>query len=75
MEEGGKLIFDLKKSAKNLHVRVVPKQIFATELFDLLLFWRIAWTVILNYLDLGMPFVLFILSDVNIGKKSFLVSL
>ena len=25
MEEGGKLIFDLKKLVKNLHVRVVPK--------------------------------------------------
>jgi len=25
MEEGGKLIFDLEKSPKNLHVRVVPK--------------------------------------------------
>ncbi|KEH37320.1 hypothetical protein MTR_2g437520 [Medicago truncatula] len=25
MEEGGKLIFDLEKSSKNLHVRVVPK--------------------------------------------------
>jgi hypothetical protein len=25
MEEGDKLIFDLEKSLKNLHVRVVPK--------------------------------------------------
>jgi len=25
MEEGGKLIFDLEKSVKNLHVWVVPK--------------------------------------------------
>ena len=61
MEEGGKLIFYLEKSLKNLHVQVVPKQIFVAELFDLLLFWRIVWTVIVNYLDLGMPFVLFIL--------------
>ena len=33
------------------------------------------WTVIVNYLDFGIPFVLFILSDVNIGKYPFLVSL
>ena len=33
------------------------------------------WTVIVNYLDFGMPFVLFILSDVNIDKNPFLVSL
>jgi len=33
------------------------------------------WTVIVNYLDFGMPFVLFILSDVNIGKNPSLVSL
>jgi hypothetical protein len=25
MDEGGKLILDLEKSSKNLHVRVVPK--------------------------------------------------
>jgi hypothetical protein len=49
--------------------------IFDVELFDLLLFWRIAWTVILNYLDFGMPFVLFIFSNANIGKNPFLVSL
>ncbi|RHN73497.1 hypothetical protein MtrunA17_Chr2g0299111 [Medicago truncatula] len=33
------------------------------------------WTVIVNYLVFGMPFVLFILSDVNIGKNPFFVSL
>ena len=33
------------------------------------------WTVIVNYLDFEMSFVLFILSDVNIGKNPFLVSL
>lgn len=33
------------------------------------------WTVIVNYLDFGMPFVLFILSDVNNDKNPFLVSL
>ena len=38
MEEGGKLIFDLEKSPKNLHVRVV---LFAVEQFELLLFLRI----------------------------------
>ncbi|KEH40897.1 hypothetical protein MTR_1g037140 [Medicago truncatula] len=41
MEEGGKLIFDLEKLSKNLHVRAVPKYIFAVKLFELLLFWRI----------------------------------
>jgi len=33
------------------------------------------WTVIINYIDFGMPFVLFIFSYVNIDKNSFLVSL
>jgi len=33
------------------------------------------WTVIVNYLDFGMSFALFILFDINIGKNPFLVSL
>ena len=75
MEEGGKLIFDLEKSPKNLHVRVVPNRSLLLNYLNFYYFDVSLWTVIVNYLDFGMPFVLFILSDVNIDKNPFLVGL
>jgi len=61
LEVGGKLIFDLEKPPKNMHVQVVPA----------LLTNHLNYNARLDYLDLAMLLLCLILSNVNMSINPF----